>query len=595
MPRRRPIEEFDHHRGAAPLLQTTAPWRSIMFVAINLVGFCIVGAFWQYLQTGRWFHVGPFFRNLFMPMGTMFLSPLAIYTHPWMIPVYGLLLAATIFVPIIVAILYRLRVAMVFVLLVALVAQLPLLAIAILCGCLLAGYTPLRSNLPMVAALLGLLLVWSYVFLLGSMTLGGTTDWDYWGAVQPMRRWVLYSPYVIAMVVTVVASGVVLALAQWTRFLPGVVWPVLLVVSALPIATFYVNVGPAELEYSLIVRPLSGGERLFADRPLTEWLLDRSSAARQSPMALTDDVAADLMARRDALLKQCQAFLETWPDNPHACEILYIMGQASSLQLDRQALEAGVIRGNCAFVFPESREYWSELIKAWPEEPQAALARWKLAELDLRQRRVLSAHTMLLAAEKQLSEMPASRNLTSLAIQAFAQSEPFPPRAIYTYAEQRVAWLMWIMNENHLLADVAGAEALAHWLSLDMSRPDAAAELAELFFDYRNTSLADNLHLAQILYEPSDYLRVHQLLQFVETDEITDAIIQAQFELGQVHSTSARALRTFDSPVPYLEMVGRVDGTPWQDRAQEQMRWLETREALRHWLEEYRFPESVDE
>ncbi len=595
MSRRRTIEEFDHHRGAAPLLQNTARWRTVMFVAINLLGFSVVGAFAQYLLTGRWFHVGAFFRNLFVPMGTMFLSPMAIYTHPWMIPVYGLLLAVMVFVPIIVAILYRLRVAMIFVLVLAAVAQLPLLAVAVLCGCLLAGYTPLRSNLPMVAALLGLLLVWSYVFLLGSMSVDGTTDWDYWAAVQPMRRWVLYSPYVIAMVVTVVASSVVLALARWARFLPGVIWPVLLVVSALPITTFYVNVGPAELEYSLIVRPLSSGDRLFADRSLSEWLLDRPLSAQQDPIALTEDVSADLMRRRDALFERCEAFLETWPDNLHACEVLYIMGQAKSLQLDRQALAQGVIRGNCAFVLPASREYWRGLIRSWPDEPQAALARWKLAELDLREQRVLSAHALLLAAEKQLGQIPYHDDPMVLETRTFAEAQSFPPRAVYSYAAQRVAWLRWIMRENQLLADVAGTEALARWLAVDLTQAEAAETLAELFFDYRMTNLADNLHLAQVMQEPSDYQRVHGLLQLVDTEQITDAVIEAQFELGQVHTISAQALKAFDSPRPYLERVSSTPDTPWQSRAQQQMKWLEDRQALSRWLSEYRLSESTDE
>ncbi len=592
---RRTIEEFDHHRGAAPLLQDIARWRTAVFVTINLLGFSVVGVFGQYLLTGRWFHVGAFFRNLFVPMGTMFLSPMAIYTHPWMIPVYGLLLAVMVFVPIIVAILYRLRVAMIFVLVLAAVAQLPLLAVAVLCGCLLAGYTPLRSNLPMVAALLGLLLVWSYVFLLGSMTVGGATDWDYWSAVQPMRRWILYSPYVIAMVVTVVASGVVLGLARWTRFMPGVIWPVLLVVSALPIATFYVNVGPAELEYSLIVRPLSGGDRLFPDRSLSQWLLDRPLTDQQDPIALTREVASGLMARRDALLKRCEAFLATWPDNPHACEVLYIMGQAKSLQLDQRALAQGVIRGNCAFVLPESREHWQGLVNAWPDEPQAALARLKLAELDLRQKRVSSAYALLMTAERQLREIPYHDDPMVLETRTFAHAPSFPPHAVYTYAAQRVTWLRWIMRENDLLADEAAAEALAKWLSVDPTQADAAQTLAELFFDYRTTSLADNLHLAQVMQERSDYQRVYGLLQLVDTDEITDAVIEARFELGQVHATSVQALKSFDSPKPYLEMVGDVPGTPWQGRAQEQIKWLEDRDAISRWLGDYRLPEPTDE
>ena len=89
-------------------------------------------------------------------VGEVFLSPLSVITHKWMIAVSGLALGLMIFVPIILSVLYRVIWAMVAVVIVARWAR-PVLAATLAIGCMLAARTPLRSDVPFVAVLLGLL------------------------------------------------------------------------------------------------------------------------------------------------------------------------------------------------------------------------------------------------------------------------------------------------------------------------------------------------------------------------------------------------------------------------------------------------------
>jgi len=236
-------EAYDHHKGSAPLLRPTNRWRMGVFLLINLLGFVLVNAFWLYLSTGKWVDFSPagYHRGLAIPIGEMLIHPLNVFTHPWMILVLGLLLAVVVFVPIIVAVLYRLLVAAAFVGIIAVFGHAPVLAAAVGIGCLLAARTSLRSDMPFLATLLGLLPVAVYLYLFAFLG----TD----AAVLASQRLVLSLPFLVGGVAAILSAAVVLALARVTGFRPGVVWPVLAVLLAAPAAMFYTRIGVDELQY----------------------------------------------------------------------------------------------------------------------------------------------------------------------------------------------------------------------------------------------------------------------------------------------------------------------------------------------------------
>ena len=257
------IETYDHHRGQTPLLRPTSRWRTWLFLSVNLLGFVIVNAFWRYISTGRWMDLTltAYRRELAAPLGKMLTYPLSVLEYPWMIVVTGLLLALVILIPVIVAVLYRLIYAAMFVVVLAVVGQAPMLAMAVAVGCVLAGRTRLRSDMPFLAAVGGMLPVAGYLYFFGLAEAGST-------AMLPLQRLVLNAPLMVGGVSAVLAGAVVLALAQVTKFRPGIVWPVLVVLLAGPCVVFYTQIGPAELDYALITRQLAPGNVLFSSQTL---------------------------------------------------------------------------------------------------------------------------------------------------------------------------------------------------------------------------------------------------------------------------------------------------------------------------------------
>jgi hypothetical protein len=569
-------DEYDHHRGAEPLLRRTAVWRAMVFVGLNALVFVGVSAFWQYLSTGQWIGVNAFVENLFLPLGAAFLNPMPVYVYRWMIPVYGLLLGVTIFIPIIVAILYRMRVVVVFVILLVVAAQQPLLALAVAVGCVLASHTPLRSNMSMVAALLGLLPVWVYLLGMGSLTLAGTTDWDYWETLMPMRRWVMYAPYAVALAVSVVGSSITLWLVRLMRFRPGAVWPVLLVLSAAPIGLFYLKVGPAELEYAQLMHHVEPNAMVLSARSQDEWLAEHPEASLLSTEDLRTEVQTSLLARRDRMIGGCEQFLERYAESERAPEVLWVLGQCKSLTLDDAAFDHGGIRGSSSYVLPASRDVWTQLAEDYPKSPQAGLGRWHLGMLLLREGKTRQGYGELLEARNRLMaalrEMPDDRDRFE---HTFIDSDMMPSASVYRAALQSVREWLWLIERKNLVNDVRGGEALAAYLNVDPRGPLATVYYSQLAEQYADTVMGKNLLLAAVLREPDPYERAARLLPLVDQDDATDVSMAAAWELGLIHTRTARTLEDYRSPETYLRSSLSVPNSPWRARAERQLDWLE--------------------
>ncbi len=581
----RNADTFDHHRGPSPLLQPTRLWRTILFVSINVMGFAVVSAFWQYLSTGKWLNFDAFFRNLFIPMGAVFIQPLGIFAHPWMVPVYGLLLGVTILVPITVSVLYRLRVAVIFLVMLAFVAQLPLLALAVVTGCVMTGHTPFRSNMPMAAALLGMLPAIIYVVVLGCPTLAGTTDRDYWATVEPARRWVLYGPYLLALLSVIIGSAVVLAMAKVTNFRPGAVWPVLLVLSAAPMVAFYVRVGPAELQYSLIVNRTAPGDMILPEMPLGQWLRDHPDTVGLTTTLLGSAARRDLLAKRDALTTRCELFLADHNRHARVPEVMWILAQSRSMQLDEVVYRNDVIRGTCAFVLPAARPTWQSLLDTYPRSDQAALARLRLAQLALRDEsipppdRLELANQLLRQAREDLEDIlaaqPDSRgDAASPAI--FTKPRARPQQSYYYRALHDVRKLQRLIELNDLEDDPDGVELLTTLLNIDPAQPDAGELYQQLARDHMDVALGDNIELAAALAQQDRQERAKKLLPLANIHGLpTDTTVEAAFELALLQVEGIEQIEGVLAEEVYLKAIIAAPANPWQDQAANRLKLLQ--------------------
>ena len=574
---------YHHHRGLAPLLRPSSRLRMNVFLGINLAGFAVVNAFWQYLASGRWVNLslGAFQEDLRTPLGEIFLQPLSIFTHPWMLPVTGLLLAVVIFVPIIVAVLHRLIIAAAFVAIVAVLGHTVVLAMAIAVGCILAARTPLRSDMPFLAATLGLVPVALYLYLFG---LAGVDS----AVSQPLQRWVLRVPFLIAVVSGVLGSAAVVGLARLTGYRPGVVWPVLAVLLATPLTMFYVKIGADELDYSLIVSRLAPGDAVLESASLEAW------QARYAPglnrQKLPGRVEHELKHRKGLLVESCDRFLQRHPRSERTAAVLWIKAQCLSVQYDAGAFEMGLVKFTADYPLPESEPVWQELSSRHKGTAQAALADWRLAELALRrayepgvspaesQRRVKEAHDRLAAAEQHLATLPeagAEQREIEPSTSVFSEAQSVPTRSYYADALFAVRRLRWLMEESRALEDANSAEALSALLAVNPHQPDFYGRLGALLSDpvkaREQTEMGDvlKLEVAKATLDRRERAAMFRAL----ADGLTGAAIEANYELGILlrQESALQAEAKYKAPEEYFKAVRDARKNPWTSLAEEML------------------------
>ena len=565
-------------QDAGPLLRKVGRTRTVVFLTLNLIGFAMANAFWRYLATGQWFRfaTAEYHRELVSPLGALFVGPLSIFTHPWMIPVLSLLLGLVIVVPILVAVLYRQLHAMLFVLVVAVLGHGPVLALAQAVGCVVATRTRLRSEMPFAAALLGMVPLGLYVYVFAF----AAVDFP---AALPLQRWVLSLPAVIAMVVAILATAVVLLLAKVTAFRPGVVWPVLVVFLAGPMALFHIKIGADELEYTLIANRLAPSDAVFHSVTLDSWRQSHS-ARRAGGLGLEALVNRDLDRRKQALADKCQAFLETHRHSDRAPAVLWIQAQLRSLLLDDVAFRGELVKYSAAHPLQASAPLWRRLLHEHRGAPQAALAAWRLGELALRRGQAKQADEFLRDAAERLRSLLAqtpAEDRPERTPRIFSPAASVPAdRGLEYYEEALFALerLIWLMEQNNVLTDARCAEAMAAYLDLNPRNLGYSEGLFFLAAEYEDTKMEDNLKLAVALADRNRYDQANALMSLADY-ELTDAAIEASFALGGL------TMRTIDAPAlaldeklkkpeEYFKAVVAARENPWQQRAAEHLAWL---------------------
>ncbi len=576
MARRPYLDSTEPARGRRPLLRETSLTRTLIFTAVNAVVFGGVCAFWRFLGTGRWSNLSlaSMWRGVMLPFEAL-ARPLDVPHHPWMILVFGMLLGVIVVTPIIVSVLYRLRMALVFLILTAVIGQIPAIAFATGLGCLLATHTRLRSSVPILAGLLGLIPVLVALWLLNSLGMLLPAD----TTSQPVWRWLLYMPFFVAHVAAITAMGIVLALARVSNYRPGIIWPVLVVLLVAPLGLFHARIGQDELYFALLRRTgpsewLLPTDALFPDMPVEQF---HTTSGPGLPVPLLRERAnEDLQRHRQTLLEACSEFVDRFALSPRAPEALWIQAQCHSLRSDLPALDAGWVRCTASRVAIDAEPTWCILAKRYANSPQAAVAQLKLAELALRQRDVGAAYEWLVGAQAVLQEIvsahvdPANgRGQSSV----FPEPVRYPSHSYYVACLDRVAYLLWLIDRNDVLNKSESAEALAAWSRVDPADADVAVQYVQLAETFEKTELGDNLRLATALASSDLYSRAELLMTLADVDPLTDAGIEANFELGRLLMDAAASKLPTDCQAAevYFRRVIDQAPNPWQARAAQRL------------------------
>ncbi len=602
-------EAFDHHRGKEPLLQPTSARRTLVFVGAVVLGFAFVNAFWLYLSTGNWLDLRPsaYVADFVspVPLAGMFEHPLNVLTYPWMIVVGGLLLGILIFVPIIIAVLYRLAFAALFVLMVWVLGHAPVLAMSLAVACVLAGRTHLRSNMPFLATMLAMVPIVIYIYAFAN---AGTASM----AVQPIQRWALKAPLALGVVSAILAFIGVLTMAALTRYRPGVVWPVLAILLAGPVSIFYAKVGASELDYQLIANRLAAGDAVFEPVMRDRWVVD-AGAKGLSRTVLLSRAVADLESRRKELQDRCRKFLDRYATSPRAAAVLWINAQAQSLQLDRPAFELGWVKSTAALTAPASEEAamapqrrsellaeaigaaqaaWQPLADDFADAPQSALAQWRMAELLLQkvalqapdgnaQASAAQAYSRLVLADQKIQSALADfaeHEKKVKPAKVFSEAPSLPPQEYYEQSLFKVRRLLWLMDHNNIVRDANAARAMSAYLQVNRFalEPNALpVELERLEKRFGDTCFATNLKLAHAMALGDPSRRADELVILTLQKQDPHAAIEASFELGQLVLQQPFLCQRPDIKTRQTYFAAVLSG-PWKELALERLRVLNT-------------------
>jgi len=597
--------------GTVPLLRKGNRWLTHPLMVLTVVAYASVNAFWQFLSTGRWidYRAEAFRRDLAVPLGHMLLAPLSIFNYPWMTLVTGFILAVVIFVPILVAVLHRLRTAIVFFAIVVVLGHAPVLSGALVIACVLSSRTPLRSDTPFLAVLLGLVPVAVYLYLFGLSVVSEA-------AVLPLQRGVAGAPFLIALLSASLVCGLALAVARMVGYRQWVVWPVVIILMSGPMTVFYIGVGTDELEYSLITSRLAPGDSIYRTLSLANLRNDKEPGALAGDK-LFNAVSGSLDLRRARLIKACRQFVARYPNSQRAPAVLWVAAQCHSLRVSRPALANGRVMYYASHLSKASRKTWSELVDRYRKSRQAALGHWRLGTLALQEvgdptlsdksisARLTQADKHLAAAEERLAAIVDSSDDTNSdesVDRVFLPVPLLPTRGCYRQGLVEVQRLRWLMVENSVVETwdkvVAGGKpkaraeamkllmALVAYLKIDANGVDPATyrlKLAELIGRFEGTNLGDNLTLAWSSASPDPYARARALIPLAEVRPPTDAAIQASFELGVLASGTARAaalglVEKLRKPEEYFKLVIAAPDNPWKPLARERLTWLKAQQ-----------------
>ncbi len=565
-----------HDKDRRPLLRRS---RKVLCWGLLIVSFCayvVVNSFWGYLNTGRWANFTPtaYHRALITPQGKTFLEPVSIFTHPWMIPVLGLLLGVMLTVPILVAVLYHLGLGICFAGTIAVVARAPMLGGVVAVGCVLGARTLLRRDAPFLGIVLGLTPTVTYLLLFGFTG----TDVP---ALLALQRLALRGPLLIALGGGLLLSGLILTISQLTGFRAEPVLLLVMLLAGAPILVFFLTVGPAELEYALILKRLTPSGEIMQSVSLQQWKREHAGTGL-SASALENLIVGGLTLHRNGLVRRCEGFLDSYPESKRTGEVLWIAARCKSLQFDRQRFAEGEVLYVDSYPLEESAEIWKRLRAEHPGSLLEAFANRQLGELALRNKQVETAEQLLRRAVQQLSEHLSASSPTALltrTTEVFFPSSIFPGKWRITQGLFRAQRLLWLIERNELLSDPKSTEAIAALLEINphaMTREDRYRRLGKLAGKYEDTHLSEDLKLAVARMTEDPQEKVAQLVALAKQWSDCDAAIEANYELGILVSQQPvlQLRRDVETPRVYFKTVRDAPPSPWRRRAQEHLKWL---------------------
>lgn len=576
--------------------------RAIVLLSVNVLLFAGVGSFAWWLRSGDWFapatsgyldELGYTFLGVGdadVSLGSLLIDPINVQQVPMQIPILGLLMAALISIPILVAILYRFWSSLPFIAVVGFLAVMPWLAITLLLSCVLASVRPFRTRIRFVSALVGLVPAVVYFALAWS----GSSEMIV-GRIDPVERIKFVAPWVMAIVAASIAFALVLTIARVVNYRPGAITPLLAVMFGLPVALFEANVGRDELYYRLLE---SRDQLYFTDTdasialeqaarerwenhpsPKPPWSAVLDFESTKWAFALTGGVReyeSKLTELQTDVTTRCDWFLEHFPDSRYAVNVLFIRARALDMRIDQgEFRKTRWIRFYDDFPSTASRRWWRFVLANAADTPAGDVAALRLAQLDARDgdmdRAVAKLQTLLLEDHSIAKAKPQTGGALT---QALARRDVQSSLRIST--DRTLIKSQWLY---HLIVDnrdpiygydplggprVRGPEPHFGMLDLDPRDDQYADNLLRLEQHYPNCQLEDNIDLELADLAPDADTKIRRLNELITRFPGRDAIPEALLRLGLAYCEHGRPDRGDET---LRELIQRFPDSIWAQQA----------------------------
>ena len=550
--------------------------RATVLLAANVVLFAGVGCFAYWLRSGvtfapsiegYWDNWQDAFRVIPdspLNLNSMLIKPISVLHVPQLIPIVGLLMAAMISIPILVALLYRFWASLPFVAVLAFLAMMPWLAVAVLVSCIMVTVPRLRYSLRFISALLGLIPVVVYL-VFAARSPGSVADANF----DPVDQIKFVAPWVLAIVASTVVFALVLAIARLVNYRPGAITPLLVTMFALPVVLFEVHVGRDELYYRLLEER---DQRDFADEDASmslrkaaeteyyrhptprppfdevyktkeqEWLFALTTNAGQYEKQLMQDQVE--------LAEECSKFLRDFPTSRYAANVLFIKARALDRRVDLREFRATKwVRCYDDFPCQASRNTWRMLAHSYPESPLAAAALLRLAQLDARAGDVDRAQEKLaeLLAHFAPEGLPFGFNDVRASTEQGVFARQDPERSLDVPFDSVILEAYWLrdllaQNRDPLYGyDPIGVprrftgELAFGLMHLHPRHQRYVENLERLKRRYPRCQLEDNIDLQIAKATPEPEVRVASLKELLERFPERDAVPEALYRLGMAY------------------------------------------------------------
>ncbi len=548
--------------------------------------FSLACLFWSRVVTGTFWAFD--FESQAIPdfhdLGRATITGVSIFEYPWQIIVLGLLMGIMAVVPVLVAQLMSFGHSFIFVLAVFFLANLPGLAVFLIVSCFAAAARPLRFRSRIIAIALCMapqLVYWG--------TFGGARG------VEPLAWGFSFAPWIWAWLTGMTIAGLVLGIGHYTRYKPGLIWTFTTTTLLLALIVFDWKIGFDELDYQLyVVRNNPEEVPEFRDHSIRGALDETITDPKEKEYRSGFFYPTEPIPLRAKMKEEIQSYLssrdERWPSwfivsdelqymdkkewlheqydrfispprarwmppalhkriverrsrSPRMPIALYYKALLSEYSPDLQQIwQEEVLHFHSDYPHDRSLRIWFRLYSGFPQSPESAEARWRLAKRLAGQKELQKARILLKEAEAMTQEQLAVQEKVQAAPgdNLFSAFRP-PVDTVMTplklrELQGRVYELQTLIAEENLVGSDGSLERLVRFVMLNPHSLDYEQQLDALLTQTdEKDGLRDNLLVAKVKRIADNQRRAERLRELSREFQNTDGGMQALYELTLLH------------------------------------------------------------